>query len=71
MPDRAALIALLIVYRPLCLDCIAARVNMPTDLTASYLARLRTVAGYREEDGDRCRACGTVGKVYSFTRPAL
>jgi hypothetical protein len=67
MPERA-LIALLIVDRPLCLDCISVRAAVPQREVIEYLHRLRDHLTVFHEDSGRCEACGTVGKVYSLDR---
>ena len=71
MPPRAAMIALLIIERPLCLACIASRANTTEVAVQGYLAVMRQTLTVYHEDTARCRACGTIGKVYSLTRPAL
>jgi len=67
MPAKAALIAVLIMERPLCLTCISNKSALTADEVDSYLRKitgrldvLRTV--------DRCRACGTSDTVYSLIR---
>jgi hypothetical protein len=40
MPERAALIAALILERPLCLDCVEAKTGMDRSETGAYLARI-------------------------------
>jgi hypothetical protein len=71
MPDTIALIALLIVGRPLCVACIAERIGLsPMDLE-SYFARIRASLTVFHEDSDRCQGCGMVGKVYSLDRLPL
>jgi len=71
MPERAALITLLIVERPLCLLCIAARVNLPSGDVYEYLGVIRDHLTVFHEDSDRCRACGDVTKVYALKRLPL
>ena len=65
MPDRPAVIAALVLERPLCVSCIARRADEPSAaaLEAS-LEQLRHVLQiFRAQD--RCRACGFVTTVYS------
>jgi hypothetical protein len=71
MPERMALITLLIIDRPLCRDCITSRSGTsPTDLDG-YLARLRESTTVFHEGSERCGACGTVDTVYSLSRLPL
>jgi hypothetical protein len=71
MPERSALIALLIVERPLCIPCIAIRSSTTEFVVSGYLAVMREHLAGLHEDNDRCRACGTVGKVFSLSRLPL
>ena len=71
MPERAALIALLIVDRPLCIDCIVLRANTPAPAVEHYLEVIGGSLALLHEDTGRCRACGTLRKVYSLTQPPL
>ena len=68
MPERAALITSLILERPMCLDCIALKANASlNEVEASFLqiGRVLRLIRYAAE---RCRACGTVGLVFSLER---
>ena len=67
MPERAALIAGLILERPLCFDCIAARSGLTVAEVEHYLVRVRTLVTLNEEH-DRCRACGVSAEVISLDR---
>jgi hypothetical protein len=71
MPEWAALIATLIVDRPLCLPCVAGRAQIPELEAKGYLDRLRAHLTIYREGNDRCRACGIVGKVHSLSRLPL
>ena len=71
MPQRAALIALLIVERPLCIDCIAERAHLLPPEVQGYFDLIRDHLAVFHEDSDRCRACGIVGKVFSLDRLPL
>lgn len=68
MPDRAAMIATLIVDRPLCVECIGTRVSLPGLEVERALDRLRAVVYTFHEDSERCRGCGMVGKVFSLSQ---
>jgi hypothetical protein len=70
MPEKAALITALIMERPLCMDCIVARASAtPTDVEASFL-RIHYVLELRRAEGERCRTCGTIGRVFYLDRPS-
>ena len=71
MPERAALITLLIVDRPLCLECIVIRSGIDRLGVETYLDRVKEHLIVFHEDSDRCRACGIVGKVYALDRIPL
>ena len=71
MPRHAALIALLIIERPLCLDCITTRSALSAIDAQEYLDRLRGHLAVFHEDSGRCRACGINGKVFSLDRLPL
>ena len=71
MPERAALITLVIVDRPLCLDCIVVRSGIDRPTVEAYLHRIKEHLTVFHEDSDRCRACGIVGKVYALDRLPL
>jgi hypothetical protein len=66
MHDTAALITAIILDRPLCLDCIALKAGVGPATADASLARIKNVL--TEETG-RCRACGTIGMVFSARQP--
>jgi len=69
MPATAAIVTALILERPLCISCIAAKAGEPSAaaLEAS-MERIRHVMElYRRQE--RCRAYGTLTTVYSVDRP--
>ena len=68
MPEIAALITVLIVERPLCVDCIAEKAQTSTVAVRSYLARINQSVGVIRAIDDRCRACGRVGNTFSVHR---
>jgi hypothetical protein len=52
------------------MDCIVSRATASmTDVKASFL-RIQHVLKLRQADGERCRACGTIGVVFSLDRPS-
>jgi len=69
MPEHAALIAALIVERPLCLECIETKTGMDRSETDAYLLKIASVLQLRRSAGDRCRACGEIGRVYWLIQP--
>ena len=71
MPEHAALIALLIVDRALCLECIATRATITPTAAEGYLAVMRESMTVFHEDSDRCRGCGMVTKVFLLARMSL
>lgn len=68
MPAVAALITVLIMERPLCVDCLALRAQVGVDVIVSYLAKIETAVTVRRGLDDRCRVCGAVGRTYSIAR---
>jgi hypothetical protein len=69
MPAVAALISVLIMERPLCVDCIALRAQVGAGVIMTYLATIEAAVKVRRGVDDRCRACGAIGRTYSVTRP--
>jgi hypothetical protein len=68
MPERAALIAVLIIDCPLCVDCIAAKSEISLAGVKGYLKRMEGMVGFHRASEGRCRACGSVGNVFSLNR---
>ncbi len=68
MPDKAALIAVLITDRPLCLRCLTARTHLTVYEVESYLRIAENVVRLAH-DSDRCRECGSTMEVFSMSRP--
>src|SRR5438552_3363954 len=67
LPDKPALIAVLLVERPTCLDCISQKAGVST-IEAD---RCLTVIGTALElwrSHDRCQTCGQKRAVYSLIR---
>jgi hypothetical protein len=60
------LIAVLIMDRPLCVECIAASSEISLAGVRSYLKKMEEIV-HRASEG-RCRACGTLGNVFSLDR---
>jgi hypothetical protein len=70
MPETMALISTLILERPLCRACVAAKAGLTPAEVDAALARIQRVLEPRLEGRGRCRACGTIGVVVSLARPA-
>jgi hypothetical protein len=67
LPDPAALIALLMLERPLCLDCIADQAKLSTeDTKRSFQTIGQTVEIHAGED--RCGSCGRFRMLFSLRR---
>jgi hypothetical protein len=67
MPEKAALIAVLIVERPLCVDCVAEKSAIVAEEIERLLARIAARIAVTSAV-DRCRACGETKKVYVASR---
>jgi hypothetical protein len=69
MPERAALIAALMVERPMCVGCIVTKTGIAAPAISMFLHLIDRTLTLRHHPEDRCRACGTVGEVFFFERP--
>jgi len=67
MPERAALIAVLIMERPLCVSCISSKSGLTVGEVESYLSTIERTIDVRR-GVDRCRVCGTTDLTYSLFR---
>jgi hypothetical protein len=67
MPENAALIAVLITDRPLCLPCVSDKSGLADNEVESYLRRIAHVVTLKRGTG-RCRACGMITEVFSPLR---
>jgi len=67
MPGKGALLAVVIMDRPLCLDCISEKANLSTDEIQSLMTRVEGKVSLNRAM-DRCRACGNLTAVYSIFR---
>jgi two-component system, NtrC family, nitrogen regulation response regulator GlnG len=67
MPEKEALLAVLIMERPLCINCIAGRSGLSTAEVLSLLTAIgHSISLTRATD--RCHACGETIDVYSLSR---
>ena len=67
MPERGALVAVLIMERPLCVNCISEKSGMTTAETEALLTRIEGAVSLTR-NRDRCRACGEPSEVYWMSR---
>ena len=70
MPETTAMIAVLILERPMCLDCIATRANASLNAVEAALLPISRSLHLQRFASERCRACGNTGLVFSVTRPS-
>ena len=65
MPEIATVITVLIIQRPLCLQCISDKAQVSVPTARDYLDKLDTVMGVQRTN-DRCRGCGAIGNTFSL-----
>jgi hypothetical protein len=68
MPELAALIAVLIIERPLCVECVAERAGVSVGSVKAYLNDMGPLLKVHRKANERCRACGLVGRTVSLDR---
>jgi hypothetical protein len=68
VPQKTAIIAALTTSRPLCMACVSSRAGLSSAEVEALFHTIEEVMPLRREDG-RCRACGTVGPVFSVDVP--
>ena len=64
-----AVIAALVLDRPMCLGCIASKTGLIAAHVDATLGRIGTALKLYRDVG-RCRMCGAIGQVTSLERPA-
>ena len=69
MPQRTAIVTALITERPLCMLCISSRAGLPSAEVQAVFRVIRQVLPVCSAVHGRCRACGTVGPVFSVEQP--
>jgi hypothetical protein len=67
MPERGALVAVLIMERPLCVTCISEKSGITIAETEALLTRIEGTVSLTLAT-DRCRACGEPTEVYWLSR---
>ena len=70
MPERTAIVTALITERPLCMSCISTRASLRVPEVEVILRVIQQVLLLRDAEHGRCRACGTVGPVFSVEQPS-
>ena len=68
MPEHAALITMLILERPMCLECLAAGTDMSIQRVRAYLERIGTMVTVKQHAIQRCRVCYSVTATVSIGR---
>jgi hypothetical protein len=63
VPDIAALITVLMIDRPMCVECLATRTELTVLTVKSYLDRMGTTMNV-QRGTQRCRTCGHEGSVF-------
>jgi hypothetical protein len=68
VPEISAVITVLIIDRPLCVDCIALRAQVSVPAVRNYLLKIDTMGSVQRGVDDRCRACGLIGETFWLNR---
>jgi len=68
MPEHSAVIALLLLERPTCLDCLAMKAGLTVTEVDRYLTIIATTLDLARHDSERCRVCGNTGPTFSLFR---
>jgi hypothetical protein len=67
--QRTAIVTALITERPLCMACISSRASLAIAEVQEVFRVIQQVLPIRDAVHGRCRACGTVGPVFSVEQP--
>jgi hypothetical protein len=70
MPANAALIAVMLVERPTCVECITAKAGLSVAQARRYLREIAISVDLQLQPSERCRTCGNSGPVYFVRRSA-
>ena len=70
MPQRTAIVTALITDRPLCMACVSSRASLPRAEVETVFTIMEQVLPIHAAEHGRCRACGTVGPVFSVEQPS-
>ena len=68
MPEHSAVIALLLLERPTCLDCTATKARLTVSEVDRHLTMIGTTLKLRRHASERCRVCGNIGPTFSLVR---
>jgi len=68
MPEPAALITTLILERPMCLPCIAAKTHMSLPSVRAYLEQISRAVNLQQWPREQCQVCGVEGPTVSIGR---
>ena len=68
MPEHSAVIALLLLERPTCLDCTATKARLTVSEVDRYLTMIGTRLELTRHPSERCRVCGNIGPAFSLVR---
>jgi hypothetical protein len=69
VPQRTAIVTALITERPLCMACISTRASLRIPEVEVVFRVIQEVLPLRGAEHGRCRACGTIGPVFSVEQP--
>jgi len=68
MPEHSAVIALLLLERPTCLDCTAMKAGLTVSEVDRHLTIIGTTLNLRRHASERCWVCGNIGPAFSLAR---
>jgi len=68
VPANSAVIAVLIMDRPLCLECLSAKTDLPVTEVDRYLGVIETSLQLDRHPDARCHACGMETAVFALHR---
>jgi hypothetical protein len=67
MPENAALLAVLMVERPMCVACLSEKAHLTPAEVEAYIPRMAKHLDVRQ-GVDRCRSCADTTDVFSLRR---
>jgi hypothetical protein len=68
MPEHVAVLAVLLLERPTCLDCVASLSGLSVTEADRYLTVVASSLELRRLENEHCRICGHLGPVFSVSR---
>ena len=69
MPQMTAMVAALLLERPLCLDCLAEKAGASRAAIATTLVGIENVLRVNRSAQQRCHSCSNLGAVVFIDRP--